>query len=52
MKTGENIFQRNGSILLRMEDQGMVVAIRTAEVTIGKEKHRAEFCRPIQQRSL
>jgi len=30
----------------------MVVAIGTAEITVGEEKHRAEFSRPIQKRSF
>jgi hypothetical protein len=39
MKTGENIFRWKGGILLGMDDQGVVVAIRTAEITTGKENH-------------
>ena len=39
MEASENVFHWNGSILLRMKNKGMVVAIRTAEITVGKEKH-------------
>jgi hypothetical protein len=39
MQAGENIFQRDGSILLGMENKGVVVAIRTAKITVGKENH-------------
>jgi hypothetical protein len=39
METDENIFQWNGSILLGMENKGMVVAIRAAEITTRKENH-------------
>jgi hypothetical protein len=39
METGENIFERKGSILLGMENKGVVVAIRTAEITTGKKNH-------------
>ena len=39
MEASENIFQWNGSILLGMENKGVVVAIRTAEITVGKKKH-------------
>jgi hypothetical protein len=35
-----------------MEDERMVVAVRTAEITVGKEKHRAEFPWPIQKGSF
>ena len=49
MEASENIFQRNGSILLGMEDQSVVVAIRAAEITTGKENHRADFARPIRE---
>jgi len=52
METGENIFQVNGDILLRMENKGVVVAVRAAEITVGKEKYRAEFSRPIQKGGL
>jgi hypothetical protein len=52
METGENIFQVNGDILLRMENKGMIVAVRAAEITVGKEEYRAEFSRPIQKGSL
>jgi hypothetical protein len=52
METGEYIVQVNGSILLGMENKGMVVAIRTAKITVGKEKYRTEFSRPIQKGGL
>jgi hypothetical protein len=35
-----------------MENKGMIVAIGTAEITVGEEKHRAEFSRPIQKGRL
>jgi len=39
METGENIFEWKGSILLGMENKGVVVAIRAAEITTGKKNH-------------
>jgi hypothetical protein len=39
VKTPENIFQWNSRVLLRMENEGMIVAIRTPEITGGEEKH-------------
>jgi hypothetical protein len=35
-----------------MENEGMVVAVWTAEITVGEEEHRAEFSRPIQKGRL
>jgi hypothetical protein len=52
MNAIENLFQRDGRVLLRMEDEGMVVAVRTAEITIRKEKHRTKFPWPIQKGGL
>jgi hypothetical protein len=52
MKTTENIFQWNGGILPRMENKGMIVAIRTAKITVRKKKHGTEFFWPIQKRGL
>jgi hypothetical protein len=52
METGEYILQDDGSILLGMENQGMVVTVRTAKITARKEKYRTEFSRPIQKGSL
>ncbi len=51
-EASENIFQGNGSILLGMEDQSVVVAIRAAEITKGEEKHRADFPLPIREGRL
>ncbi len=48
-ETDENILERNGSILLGTEDKGVVVAIRTAEITMGKEDHRADLTPPIRK---
>ena len=47
METKENIFQWNGSILLGMENEGMIVAIRATEITAREEKHRTDFPLPI-----
>jgi hypothetical protein len=52
METGENIFEWKGSILLGMENKGVVVAIRTAEITTRKKNHRAEFSPPVQEGGL
>jgi len=35
METGEHILQEDGSILLGMENKGMVVAVGTAKITGG-----------------
>jgi hypothetical protein len=52
MSAIENLFQRNGRILFRVEDEGMVVAVRTAEITVREEKHRTKFPWPIQKGGL
>jgi hypothetical protein len=35
-----------------MQNKGMVVAVRTAEITVRKKKDGAEFPGPIQKRGL
>jgi len=52
MEAKENDLQWNGSILLRMEDEGMVVAVWTAEIAAGKKNDGAKFSWPIQEGSL
>jgi hypothetical protein len=52
METDKNIFQWNGSILLGMEDETVVVAIRTTEITAREEKYRADSPLPIRERGL
>jgi hypothetical protein len=52
VEASENIFHWKGSILLGMENEGVIVAIRTAEITTGKKKHRADFPLPIREGSL
>jgi hypothetical protein len=52
MEASENIFQWKGSILLGMENKGMIVAIRTAEITAGEEKHRADLPLPVREGGL
>jgi hypothetical protein len=37
----QNVFQWNGRILLRMKGEGMVVAVRAAEIAMGKEEDSA-----------
>jgi hypothetical protein len=49
MKAIEDIPQGDGGILLGMENKGMVMAVRAAEITVGKKKHGAEFSWPIQK---
>ncbi len=39
MEAAENPFEWNGSKLLGMENKGVVVAIRAAEITVGKKDH-------------
>jgi hypothetical protein len=52
MEARENNLQWNGSILLRMENEGMVVAVWTAEIAAGEKNDGAEFSWPIQEGSL
>jgi hypothetical protein len=52
MEARENNLQWNGRILLRMENEGMVVAVWTAEIAAGKKNDGAEFSWPIQEGSL
>jgi len=49
MKITQNLFNWNGSILLRMKNERVVMAIRTTEVAVGKEKHRTNLPRPIHK---
>jgi hypothetical protein len=35
-----------------MKDEGMVVAVRTAEIAMGKEENRAKLSLPIQKGGL
>ena len=51
-KPTENIFQRKRRITLRMENKGMVVAVGAAEITVGEEKHGADFSWPIRKGGL
>jgi hypothetical protein len=39
MEAIENLFYRDRRILLWMENEGMVVAVRTSKITMRKEKH-------------
>jgi hypothetical protein len=47
MNAIENLFQRNGGILLRMKNEGMVVAVRTTKIAVREEKHRTKLPWPI-----
>jgi hypothetical protein len=38
VETLQNVFEGNGGVPLRMKDEGVVVAIRTPEVTRRKEE--------------
>jgi hypothetical protein len=49
MEASEYDFQWNGSILLRMENEWVVVAVWTAEIAPGEKKDGAEFSWPIQK---
>jgi hypothetical protein len=48
----QNVFKRDRTILFRMENEGVVMAVRTAEIAIRKEKHRADFPWPIHKGGL
>jgi len=45
----EHFFQGNRSVFLRMEDKGMIMAVRTAEVATGEEEDGTKFPWPIQK---
>ena len=51
-KATQNLVERNGGILFRMDYETMIVAIGATEVTVGKEKDSAEFPRPIYERGF
>jgi ribonuclease PH len=51
-KITQHLFDWNGSILLRMKNERVVMAVRTTEVAMGKEKHRTNLPRPIHKGSL
>jgi hypothetical protein len=52
MKTPQNVFQRQGMILFRMENERMVVAIGAPEVAVREEKDRADLPGPIDKGGL
>jgi hypothetical protein len=51
-KTVQGVLHRNGTVLFRLEDQRMIVAIRTAEIAVGEKEYRADLPRPIDKRRL
>jgi hypothetical protein len=45
----QNLFKRDRTILFRMKNERMVMAVRAAEIAIRKEEHRAYFSWPIHK---
>jgi hypothetical protein len=39
VKTMQNILHGNGKILFRMQNEGVVMAVRTAEIAVGEKDH-------------
>jgi len=48
----QNVFKRDRTILFRMKNERVVMAVRTAEIAIRKEEHRADFPWPIHKGGL
>jgi hypothetical protein len=51
-KANENLFKWNRKILLRMKNEGVVMAVWTPKVAIRKEENRANFSCPIHKGGL
>ena len=48
-EASKNVFKWNCKILLRMENEGVIMAVWTAEVAIRKKENRAEFPWPLDK---
>ena len=48
----QNVFQRDRTVLFRMKNEGVIMAVRAAEIAIRKEEHRADFSWPIHKGGL
>jgi hypothetical protein len=51
-EVAQYLFNWNGSILLRMKNESMVVAVRTTKIAVGKKEHRADLPWPIHKGGL
>jgi hypothetical protein len=49
LESAQHIFQWNGGVPLGMEDERMIMAVRTAKIAAGQKKDGAEFSWPIQK---
>ena len=45
----QDMFQGNGKILLGMKNQAVVMAVRTAKITMGEKDHRADLPPPVDE---
>jgi hypothetical protein len=52
VEASKNLFKWNRKILLRMKNERVVMAVRTAEVAVRKEENRAKFSWPIHKGGL
>jgi hypothetical protein len=48
----QNLFKRDRTKLFRMKNEGVVMAVRAAEIAMRKEEHRADFPWPIHEGGL
>jgi hypothetical protein len=48
----QNVFKRNRTILFRMKNERVVMAVRAAEIAIRKEEYRTDFSWPIHEGGL
>jgi len=48
----QNLFKRDRAIFFRMKNERVVMAVRTTEIAIRKEEHRADFPWPIHKGGL
>jgi len=51
-EAGQNVIKWNRRIPLWVKNEGMVMAVRTAEIAVGEEENRADFPWPIHEGSF
>jgi hypothetical protein len=51
-KVTQNVFKGNRSILVRVKNERVVMAVGATEVAMGKKKHRTDLSWPIRKGGL
>jgi hypothetical protein len=52
VKALEGALERDGAVLLRMEDQRMIMTVGASEIAVRKKENRADLPGPIDKRRL